>query len=376
MKPAAMRMWPGRRRWLRLASLGLLSPLAGCGREEPPRAAAGFAGLGEDAGDYLPVVRGRPLVFPQDHGAHDGYRIEWWYVTANLRDAQGRDWGVQWTLFRSAIRPGEAGKGWHSPNLWMGHAGLTGPGGHQHAERLARGGIGQAGVRASPFEAHIDDWGLVADGPDAGGDRDALARLRMTARGQDFGYDLRLSSDASLVLHGEAGYSEKSGAGQASYYYSQPFYQVAGRVERDGAPVEVTGTAWLDREWSSQPLAPEQEGWDWFSLHLASGDKLMLFQVRQRNGSHYRAGTWIRRDGSHQALRPDEIVLQPLAHHRQVHGRDVPTRWQVRVLPAGVDIAVSAVEPQAWMGGTFPYWEGPVRIGEDGGMGYLEMTGY
>ena len=36
-----------------------------------------------------------------------------------------------------------------------------------------------------------------------------------------------------------------------------------------------------------------------------------------------------------------------------------------------------AIQPQAWMGTSFPYWEGPVRlIGEPGGHGYLEMTGY
>ena len=28
----------------------------------------------------------------------------------------------------------------------------------------------------------------------------------------------------------------------------------------------------MDREWSSQPLAPDQTGWDWFSLHLTSGE--------------------------------------------------------------------------------------------------------
>ncbi|WP_216183172.1 lipocalin-like domain-containing protein [Verticiella alkaliphila] len=366
----------GRRAWLRLSSAGMLMPLVGCGREDAARPAAGFAGLGEAAGSYLPVQRGRPLVFPQDHDAHDGYRIEWWYVTANLRDEAGHDWGVQWTLFRSAIRPGQAGEGWHSPNLWMAHAALTGPGGHQHAERLARGGIGQADVQVAPFRAGIDDWALEAPVSAAPAGQDALARLQMTARGDGFAYSLALASDAPLVLHGDAGYSEKSGAGQASYYYSQPFYRVTGEVIRDGKAVAVTGRAWLDREWSSQPLAPEQEGWDWFSLHLANGDKLMVFQVRQRDGSHYRAGTWIRPDGQQRALASGEIGLEARTRSRQVHGREVPTTWAVRVPVAGVDTTVTALVPQAWMCGTFPYWEGPVRINGAGGMGYLEMTGY
>ena len=84
--------------------------------------AQGFSGLGADAGGFAQVVRGKPLVFPADHGAHPDYRIEWWYVTANLKDAQGNSYGVQWTLFRQALAPADRGEGWASQQIWMGHA--------------------------------------------------------------------------------------------------------------------------------------------------------------------------------------------------------------------------------------------------------------
>ena len=45
-------------------------------------------------------------------------------------------------------------------------------------------------------------------------------------------------------------------------------------------PVEVQGSAWIDREWSSQPLSEGQTGWDWFSLHLDGGARLMGFRLR------------------------------------------------------------------------------------------------
>src|SRR5436305_9506827 len=54
-----------------------------------PSHAQGFSGLGADAGGFAQVVPGKQLVFPADHGAHPDYRIEWWYLTANLKDAQG-----------------------------------------------------------------------------------------------------------------------------------------------------------------------------------------------------------------------------------------------------------------------------------------------
>lgn len=353
----------------RLPVLLIALLLSAC--DPPPPAPDGYAGLGQDGGGFLPIVRGRVLQFPLDHGAHDGYRVEWWYVTANLTDSQGRDWGVQWTLFRSALHPGSEQPGWASPNLWMGHAALSGPFGHQFSETLARGGIGQAGVTAQPFQAWIDDWSLQAS---AG---DGVEQLRMRARGKAFSYDLQLHSDRPLVLHGTQGYSEKSGKGQASWYYSQPFYQVTGEVVQDGQRHAVSGQAWLDREWSSQPLAADQHGWDWFSLHLDSGARVMLFQVRQAEGAPYRAGTWIEADGSSVALTGTQVVLTPLATTRLHDGRQVPTRWRVQVPERHLDVEVNALVPQAWMGTRFAYWEGPVSLhGSSTGRGYLEMTGY
>ncbi|MFK0090394.1 lipocalin-like domain-containing protein [Pseudomonas sp. NPDC090755] len=341
--------------------------LGGC--DPPAPQPQGFAGLGQEPGAFEQVTRNHELAFPRDHGAHDGFRIEWWYITANLKDAEGREWGAQWTLFRSALRTGAETAGWDSPNLWMGHAALTGPGGHQSSETLARGGIGQAGVQAQPFRAWINDWSLQGGA--------GIDNLQMSAHGKDFGYRLNLVSEGPLVLHGAQGYSEKSGKGQASYYYSQPFYRVSGEVERQGRRVAVTGNAWLDREWSSQPLAAGQSGWDWFSLHLEGGAKLMLFRVRETQGLPYRAGTWVSAQGQAQTLQGEQIQLTELAWTRQANGRELPTRWRVQVPVHGVDVEVQALEPRAWMDTRYEYWEGPVRLsGSMGGRGYLEMTGY
>lgn len=343
--------------------------LAGCDERPAPR--SGFAGLGQDAAAFAQVKRGQELLFPRDHGAHQAYRIEWWYVTANLVDEQGRDWGVQWTLFRSALAPGVERFGWDSPNVWMGHAGVSSPFGFSFGEILARGGIGQAGVRAQPFHAWIDDWSLQSL------DGEGLDKLRMQAAGTDFRYDLHLTADGPLVLHGEQGYSEKSGQGQASWYYSQPFYQVSGDIRRDGQSYSVQGSAWLDREWSSQPLAADQQGWDWFSLHLDGGDKLMLFQVRHEDGGHYRAGTWIGANGQARPLSGQQILLTEQSRTTQVHGGRVPSRWRIQLPDHGVDVVAEAIYPQSWMDTSFPYWEGPVRLrGSHGGRGFLEMTGY
>ena len=335
--------------------------------DPPPAPSEGFAGLGRESDAYAQVLPGRDFSFPGDHGAHPGFRIEWWYVTANLADAGGNDYGVQWTLFRYALRPEAGAPGWDNGNLWLGHAGLTTASGHRAAERLARGGVGQAGVEAAPFRAWIDDWTL------AGAPEDAM---RVKAAGEGFAYSLQLQSRGPLVLQGEGGFSLKSADGQASYYYSHPFLHATGVLEIDGRQVQVSGPAWMDREWSSQPLAGDQLGWDWFSLRLDEGSRLMLFQLRHGDGRQFLSGTWIGADGASTPLAAGDVGLRPLAR-TTLAGREVPTRWALSIPARGFEVEVSALNPDAWMALGTPYWEGPVQVrGSATGVGYLEMTGY
>ena len=120
--------------------------------------AQGFAGLGESADGFATVVPGRTFAFPADHGPHPEFRIEWWYVTANLADARGTAYGAQWTLFRQAIAAGGPQEGWANQQIWMGHAAVTRADTHRFGQTFARGGVGQAGVDAKPFHAWIDAW--------------------------------------------------------------------------------------------------------------------------------------------------------------------------------------------------------------------------
>jgi len=325
--------------------------------------AQGFAGLGQATGAYALPDPKVGLTFPDDHGPHPKFRIEWWYVTANLKDRDDADYGIQWTLFRNALSPG----GRPEDQAWMGHAAVSTPMGHLFSERLSRGGIGQAGVTTVPFDAFIDEWRMAGPG---------LADLSITAQSHEFRYDLELSSDGPLIPHGENGHSVKSFGGQASHYYSQPFYSVTGKLTLPTGEVEVTGKAWLDREWSSQPLAADQTGWDWVSLHLSNGEKLMVFRLRDQDNGAYVAGTWISADGSPEPLPVGSLSMAPV-ERAEVAGRRIPVAWDIAHEARGIAIRAEAIYPQSWMGTRIPYWEGPVRAsGSHSGVGYLEMSGY
>jgi predicted secreted hydrolase len=335
--------------------------------------AQGFAGLGINGDGFAPVIPGKTFAFPADHGPHPDYRIEWWYVTANLVDSTGAAFGAQWTLFRQASRPGAQQEGWANQQIWMGHAAVTRADTHRYSEAFARGGIGQAGVEAKPYLAWIDSWQM------RGLDQmraDTVAPLELNASGADFAFALRLDADRALVLQGDAGYSKKSERGQASYYFSQPYFKAKGSITIDDKPVAVTGHAWMDREWSSQPLASDQSGWDWFSLHLNTGEKLMLFRLRQADGKDYASGNWVLPDGKTEQIASADINTTP-RKFTEIEGRRIPTAWHVAIPRLALAIACVPLNAKSWMGTIFPYWEGPISFkGSHSGVGYLEMTGY
>ncbi len=333
--------------------------------------AQGFAGMGQPVNGFATPDPAYRFAFPADHGAHPDFRIEWWYLTTTLTGPAGTAYGAQWTLFRTALAPGDA-PGFASQQLWMGHAAVTTPQVHLFAERLGRGGVGQAGVVASPFEAWIDNWQLISR---AAPGNDALSAIDVTATGDGFSYDLSLQANGPIVAQGDQGYSVKSAAGQASHYYSQPFYTVAGTITVGTDTIPVTGQAWLDREWSSQPLAADQTGWDWFSLMFDDGARLMGFRLRDA-GTGYTSATWIDADGTATPMPPGALRITPL-RFESVAARDMPVDWRVELPQKNVDVTVTALNAQAFMATTVPYWEGPIRIsGSHTGRGYLEMTGY
>jgi predicted secreted hydrolase len=323
-----------------------------------------------------PAVRpGIVLRFPADHGAHPLFRTEWWYVTGWLRTATGEDLGFQVTFFRTRP-PGDAGNPsrFAARQVLFAHAALSANGKLLHGERAARAGFGLAGARTGDGDVAIRDWRLRRT-------PDGRWRTRVAADG--FALQLDFRPTQPPLPQGQGGYSRKGPrVEEASYYYSVPHLRVSGSVRRGTRVEPVTGEAWLDREWSSNYLAPNAQGWDWTGLNFDDGSALMAFRIRRKGGGTvWAGGSYRRRDGSVTVLSPQDVTFRPLATWRSAAtGATYPVmqeigirvgprimRWRLRPLFA-------AQELDARRSGLPVYWEGAVRT--SGGRGYLELTGY
>lgn len=362
--------------------------LASCAPATPPLAeiqVPEVASAGTQISAGFAVADGsRPLLFPNDFGAHEDFRTEWWYYTGNLQTPEGRHFGFELTVFRVGLLPPTAelpsDSKWYGHSIYFAHFAISDiDGGHFHAfERYSRPGPALAGAQADPYRVWLEDWNIHMRSPGV---------YQLQAAQGDIQLDLTLHDEMGVVLQGENGYSRKGKEPtNASYYYSQPRLRADGTVELNGEQYPVSGLAWKDHEFSTSMLDADQIGWDWFSLQFENGAALMLFQLRERAGgvSDSSSGTWISVPGSAQPLQKKDFDITVLDQWRSPHTEGIyPAAWQIRLNQPDCQLDV-----RPWMADQeihFPqvtYWEGAVHFEGtcDGaparGNGYIELTGY
>jgi len=332
----------------------------------------------EEADRYPPVVPGYHLEFPADEGSHPQYRTEWWYVTGWLADDEGRPLGFQVTFFRSRRHGDDDNPSRFAVRqLYFAHAALSDPtrGSLLHAQRAARGGFGLAQAATGRTDVVIEDWTLT--------DSDGTLRTRVAA--DDFTFELEFVRTQAPLLEGEGGYSRKGRDPQsASYYYSLPHLAVKGLVRAAGRSSQVSGTAWMDHEWSSRILEPGAVGWDWTGINLNDGGALMAFRLRDASGATYwAAGTSRTAEGNVITYGPDSIEWVPGRTWRSPRtGIEYPVEFEVRAGTRRVRLEplMDDQESDSRASTGTIYWEGAVRAyagdGSLTGLGYLELTGY
>ncbi len=349
-----------------------------------PQVKATLVAATPDISNFARVEGPRPFDFSVDHGPHPDYQTEWWYYTGNLDTTSGEHFGFQLTFFRRALvpaadLPGKRASSWAFDQVYLGHFALTDVAGEAFYafEQLSRGAAGLAGAQAQPFQVWLENWSVRQGGPGI---------YQLSAEDGAVSLNLTLEDVKGPILHGNGGYSQKGPEpGNASFYVSQPRLAAKGSVSTPQGQFEVTGTAWMDQEYSTSALSEGQVGWDWFSIQLDDDTELMLFQIRRDDGSvdPFSSGTVIYPDGTTRHISLGDFTITVNDTWRSPHtGGVYPSDWTIDLPGEKLLLTLTPRLADQELQLSYNYWEGSVAIrGErDGqpvsGNGYVELTGY
>jgi len=332
------------------------------------------------------------LEFPEDHGPHPGFRTEWWYYTGNVSEKDGRKFGFQLTFFRSRIddesmdpqKRSDKVSPWRTQQLILAHAAVTdiSEKKHHQAELLARQamGIADAVRKDDRTRIFLNTWSS-----------DLMPQNHiLKADTRDFSFEFSLVPMKKPVLHGDQGYSRKGRQVEsASCYYSFTRLKAQGKIRVGSKNFEVAGFAWMDHEFSTNPLEADLVGWDWFSIQLDNNTELMAYFLRKKDGSFSNASsaTFVTVSGDSIHLTREDMDLKTMKTWKSNQtGGIYPSRWRLKIPQLKLELEIKSIVPDQEMQtpetAGVTYWEGSVSV--EGvmngqvvsGMGYTELTGY
>ncbi len=320
---------------------------------------------------FEPVLPDSPVILPEDFRFHQDFQQEWWHFFANVTDERGREYGIQWSYLRVA-REEAAQRGWLNPQLFISYISIGSRENSVHEQRIARGGVGQAGMENRPFRIWLDNWNWRSLGktPFPG---------QLRASSDKFAIDMLVNPVGPFVLPGEQGYVVKDDMLPiASYNFSAPFLNVNGKMMLDdGEQVTVRGHGWLSKEWGTGLLASQHQGWDWLVIPLDETSTLSVHRYRRESRQPYLSGYIATNDGKYWALDDSQLTLEPLLHSTLENGHSVPLEWELRVPRFGVNVRVRPINTNQWLPFVVPYWQGAIEtIGSHNSQGFMQLYGY
>ncbi len=329
----------------------------------------------------------REFIFPDDHGAHNEYKLEWWYFTGNLKSENGREFSYQFTIFRNALTPDSLAlnSSFATNQLYFYHFAVTDISNNKFYfyDDFARGAGGLAGANSNPLKIFVNNSFISGEyGSDS-----SLPIFNITAIADKYELKLKLIPQKKVVLQGDEGLSQKSFDKKSnSYYYSISRLESEGELTFSGKEqkkFKVKGQSWLDREWSTSALSKQQIGWDWFSIQLSDSTEIMYFKLRNKDGSpNFAKGSIIYKNGSKKKLYMPDVFLEEREFWTNDLGKKYPSKWILSIPQENIKLNIETRAKDQELKLNIRYYEGSIKIKgfngkyEVNGLGYVEMTGY
>lgn len=329
--------------------------------------------------------------FPEAHGSHPAFRIEWWYLTGQLKNAEGAyAYGYQATFFRYRESPLNPQKPDHPAfgrdTIHLAHMALSDFENQKFYfdERLQRDGW-DAYAKEKQLDVRNGNWTLKAL-PD-----DPFRMLLRFSAADGIQVSLELQPEKPLIIFGEDGTSRKGpDPDSRSYYFSFSRLITEGKISVDGEINRVHGTSWMDHEIASRQLSDHLEGWDWTAIHLNDGREVKAYILRDANGlpDPYSRIIWIDPSGQAKEFGPEHFTWQTLRRWRSPQsGIEYPIALQIDTTDHHHGKKISLILEPVFdhqelilQSGVSHYWEGACIVKDaDGkviGRAYLELVGY
>lgn len=335
---------------------------------------------------------GYDFSFPHDHGSHPEFKIEWWYLTGHLwSEDRSRRFGYQATFFRRGVRPAlsdNPATPFGSSQVYLAHMTILDvqTKAFVYEERINRNGW-DAGAEVGALNIFNGNWFLKAEPKSTEPDRMKLVgSVRADAL-----FQLSLHAIKPKVIFGKEGLSRKGeNPSAASHYITYPRLDTKGTLTFRGETFQVQGQTWMDHEISSSQLDTGQVGWDWASIQLDSGQEIMVYIMRQEDGSvdPFSTLAWIDSKGTVTHIGPDQFSWTKVDYWTSPHSKatyPIRSELQFKHPSSGDSIRLrfnplaSDQEIQGELGG-IRYWEGACDVldldSKVIGSAYVELTGY
>ncbi|EDP60271.1 lipocalin-like domain-containing protein [Vibrio sp. AND4] len=307
---------------------------------------------------------------PDDLRFHPDDQHEWWHYFAKVQDQRGKVYNVQWSYFRVATDKRES-RGWQNPYLFISHIVISDGSYVWKEQRVARGGIGQAGMTDRPFRLWIDNWKWRALGstPFPG-------NLDVTT--DDFSLNLNTTTHGPFVVNGDARVQFKHALQSiTSRSFSAPFLKVEGTLTLNNRKIPVSGSGWTQKEWGSGLIGEGRQGWDRFVFRLDDGRALTVSRYRNHGQAPRLFGTLSARSGKVITLTDKDIQMTPLHVTHLSNGKRVPLQWNIMIPGQDINLMSKIIKSDMWLPFVVPYWEGPILAsGSNDAWGFMQLTGY
>ncbi|MCD6280191.1 MAG: hypothetical protein J7J85_01110 [Deltaproteobacteria bacterium] len=324
----------------------------------------------------------------------DNFRTQWWYYTGHLMGEDGTEFGFELCFFVRKTG-GDRYIGipvrYYSNPAHLAHFAITDLSkkkftydDRRNKDAFTKNGNG--GALKNSLCVWNGDWSVEQMG----------GKYYLKASMKGYRLLLALSPETPVIRLGDEGRFVKQRIKtfdvveeRGTYYITIPRLKAEGVLFVDGKPLDVTGTAWFDREIGTRQLGENQIGWDWFAIQLDDGTDLMVYLIKNEDATYDKKTSraiLFRSDGSMEEIPYKDMEIIPKDNWISPRtSAEYITSWEIKIKREKLDLKVSAViqdqEIDSHKSTKVIYWEGKMDVVgiKDGkpvkGMAYLEMCG-